>query len=149
MVKFIRTGEGLLVVAFNVALLVVPIVSSALTPAQAVKWAAVINGVTVVARTGLKMTSLVQSGTGAAPDAAGTDGLISDDDEFASVPSGANGNDNMTHMGGQAQIDHLVSDGDELTSMPPTATAVPMTGDPGPPAVLANGNGDGHNTLIG
>src|SRR5450755_1420556 len=69
MVKFIRTGEGLLVVAFNIALLVVPIISSGLTPAQAVKWAAVINGVAVVARTGLKMTSLVQTGTGAAPEA--------------------------------------------------------------------------------
>ena len=70
MVKFIRTGEGMLVVAFNIALLVVPIISSALTPAQAVKWAAVINGVAVVARTGLKMTSLIQTGAGATPAAA-------------------------------------------------------------------------------
>src|SRR5215475_8138736 len=73
MVKFVRTGEGLLVVAFNIALLVVPIISSALTPVQAVKWAAVINGVAVVARTGLKMTALVQGGTAAAPDTATAD----------------------------------------------------------------------------
>lgn len=119
MVKFVRTGEGLLVVAFNIALLVVPIVSSSLTPAQAVKWAAVINGVAVVARTGLKMTSLVQTGTVAAPDAAiaaspeepeGTtaaapidaahiDDLVSDSDEFASLPSVAKNNNNMTPMG--------------------------------------------------
>jgi hypothetical protein len=119
MVKFVRTGEGLLVVAFNIALLVVPIISSALTPAQAVKWAAVINGVTVVARTGLKMTSLVQSGAIAAPDAVlaavpeGSDGataaapidavhgddLVSDSNEFASLPSVANTNGNMTTMG--------------------------------------------------
>src|ERR1700760_4584793 len=87
MVKFVRTGEGLLVLAFNIALLVVPIISSSLTPAQAVKWAAVINGVAVVARTGLKMTSLVQAGSAAAPAAASTDAahvddLVSDSDEF-------------------------------------------------------------------
>ena len=119
MVKFVRTGEGLLVVAFNIALLVVPIISSALTPAQAVKWAAVINGVTVVARTGLKMTSLVQSGAAAAPDgviaavpdgsdgataaapidAAHVDDLVSDSSEFASLPSGASTNGSMTTMG--------------------------------------------------
>ena len=127
MVKFIRTGEGMLVVAFNIALLVVPIISSALTPAQAVKWAAVINGVAVVARTGLKMTSLIQTGAGATPGAAtaaaseapdgATDGaadgtsaaapidvghvddLVSDADEFASLPSVAGINGNMTQMG--------------------------------------------------
>jgi hypothetical protein len=114
MVKFVRTGEGLLVVAFNIALLVVPIISSALTPAQAVKWAAVINGVTVVARTGLKMTSLVQSGGVAATDAAGIDAapldaapidgahiddVVSDSSEFASLPSVASTNGNMTTMG--------------------------------------------------
>jgi hypothetical protein len=104
MVKFVRTGEGLLVVAFNIALLIVPIVSSALTPAQAVKWAAVINGITVVARTGLKMTSLVQGGTAASPeaapaDAAHVDGLVSDSDEFESLPSVANVNGNMALTG--------------------------------------------------
>ena len=123
MVKFIRTGEGMLVVAFNIALLVVPIISSALTPAQAVKWAAVINGVAVVARTGLKMTSLLQTGAGATPgaataaaseapdvaadgttaaapiDAGHVDALVSDADEFASLPSVAGINGNMTQMG--------------------------------------------------
>lgn len=116
MVKFVRTGEGMLVVAFNIALLVVPIISSALTPAQAVKWAAVINGVAVVARTGLKMTSLVQPGALAAPAIAASpeetegataaaplddehiDDLVSDSDEFASLPSVAI-NNNMTPMG--------------------------------------------------
>jgi hypothetical protein len=61
-VKFVRTGEGMLVVAFNIALMVVPTISSALTRAQAVKWAAVINGAAVMARTELKMTAVVQSG---------------------------------------------------------------------------------------
>jgi hypothetical protein len=132
MVKFVRTGEGMLVVAFNIALLVVPIISNALTPAQAVKWAAVINGVAVVARTGLKMTSLIQGGAVAAPEAVAADSpdqlegamadspdqpeeedaaaalddapigdLVSDSDEFASLPSVAinNNNNNMTLMG--------------------------------------------------
>jgi hypothetical protein len=120
MVKFVRTGEGMLVVAFNIALLIVPIISSALTPAQAVKWAAVINGVAVVARTGLKMTALVQSGgtaaalepaprvdpgsledatTAASADAGRIDDAVSDADEFASLPSVANVNNNMTPMG--------------------------------------------------
>jgi hypothetical protein len=130
MVKFVRTGEGMLVVAFNIALLVVPIISNALTPAQAVKWAAVINGVAVVARTGLKMTSLIQGGAVAAPEAVAADSpdqlegamadspeqpeeedaaaalddapigdLVSDSDEFASLPSVAINNNNMTLMG--------------------------------------------------
>jgi hypothetical protein len=55
--KFIRTGEGILVFAFNIALLVVPIVSNALTPAQSAKWAAIIDGITVICRTGLKMVA--------------------------------------------------------------------------------------------
>ena len=61
-VKFVRTGGGMLVVAFNIALMVVPTISSALTRAQALKWAAVINRAAVMARTELNMTALVQSG---------------------------------------------------------------------------------------
>ena len=50
-----------------------------------------------------------------------------------------------------AQIDDLVSDVDEFTSVPSAAAAaaVPVTGDPGPPAVEANGTGNGHTTLVG
>ena len=78
-----------------------------------------INGVAVVARTGLKMTSLVQAGTVAAPegavaastegpegttaaapiDAAHIDDLVSDSDEFASLPSVTGNNNGMTPMG--------------------------------------------------
>ena len=57
--KFIRTGEGVLVFAFNVAMLVVPIVSSALSAGQAVKYAAILNGVAVVSRSGLKIAALI------------------------------------------------------------------------------------------
>ena len=57
--KFIRTGEGWLVFAFNLALLIVPIVTSSLSPATAVEWAAILNGVTVVARSGLKIAAVV------------------------------------------------------------------------------------------
>jgi hypothetical protein len=48
-----------------------------------------------------------------------------------------------------AQIDDLVSDVDEFTSVPSAVEAVPVTGDPGPPAVEANGTGNGHTTLVG
>lgn len=65
--KFVRTGEGILVFAFNLAMLVVPIFSSALTAEQAVKWAGIVNGVAVVSRTGLKMVSIVNGVTGTTP----------------------------------------------------------------------------------
>ena len=48
-----------------------------------------------------------------------------------------------------AQIDDLVSDTDEFTSMPSAMAAVPVTGDPGPPAIHANGTGNGYTTLVG
>jgi hypothetical protein len=57
--KFIRTGEGWLVFAFNLALLIAPIVSSSLSPKTAVEWAAILNGVTVVCRSGLKVAAVV------------------------------------------------------------------------------------------
>ena len=47
------------------------------------------------------------------------------------------------------QIDDLVSDDDEFTSVPPATATVPMSGDHGPPAVQANGTGNGHTTLVG
>jgi hypothetical protein len=65
--KFIRTGEGILVFAFNIALLIVPIVSSSLTAEQSAKWAAVIDGITVISRTGLKMCATAQVPSAPAP----------------------------------------------------------------------------------
>jgi hypothetical protein len=111
--KFIRTGEGVLVFAFNLAMLIVPIVSNALTPEQAVKWAGIVNGVAVISRTGLKAVSVfaeasgippvkignveaqvisadeaVLGGNGGPPEAVvAVAGDPSDADEFASMPS--------------------------------------------------------------
>jgi hypothetical protein len=65
--KFIRTGEGVLVFAFNLTMLIVPIVSNALTPEDAVKWAGIVNGVAVICRTGLKVVSVMQGVTGIEP----------------------------------------------------------------------------------
>jgi hypothetical protein len=62
--KFIRTGEGILVFAFNVAMLVVPIVTSALSPTEAVKYAAILNGIAVISRSGLKAAALFSQVTG-------------------------------------------------------------------------------------
>ena len=70
--KFIRTGEGILVFAFNLVLLIVPIVSNALTAEQSAKWAAIIDGIAVVSRTGLKAVATVQGVTGIAPEQIGT-----------------------------------------------------------------------------
>jgi hypothetical protein len=120
MVKFVRTGEGMLVVAFNIALLVVPIISNALTPAQAVKWAAVINGVAVVARTGLKMTSLAQGGTVAAPEAVAADSPDEPEGAMADSPERPEGEDAAAALD-DGPIDDLVSDSDEFASLPSVA----------------------------
>jgi hypothetical protein len=125
MVKFVRTGEGMLVVAFNIALLVVPIISSALTPAQAVKWAAVINGVAVVARTGLKMTSLVQGGAVAAPGEVAADSPDEPGGAMADSPGRPEGEDAAALD--DAPIDDLVSDSDEFASRPSVAINNNMT----------------------
>ena len=63
--KLIRTGEGWLVFAFNLALLIIPIVSNSLSPTTAVEWAAILNGVTVVCRSGLKIAAI--TGTPSSP----------------------------------------------------------------------------------
>lgn len=57
--KFIRTTEGWLVVGANVALIVTPIVSNALSASKAATLGIILNGVTVVSRSVLKaITSL-------------------------------------------------------------------------------------------
>lgn len=53
--KSIRTIEGVLVALFNLAMLIVPIVTNALPPATAAKYAMIANGILVVSRTALKM----------------------------------------------------------------------------------------------
>jgi len=65
MTKFIRTGEGVLVFAFNLALLIVPIVSNSLSAAESAKWLAILDGVVVVSRTGLKIVAAANSAPGA------------------------------------------------------------------------------------
>jgi hypothetical protein len=65
--KFVRTGEGVLVFAFNLTMLIVPIVSNSLSPEDAVKWAGIVNGLAVVSRTGLKIVAEVSKATGIEP----------------------------------------------------------------------------------
>jgi hypothetical protein len=69
--KFIRTGEGVLVFAFNLTMLIVPIVSNSLSPEDAVKWAGIVNGVAVICRTGLKVVAEVSKATGIQPQPVG------------------------------------------------------------------------------
>lgn len=52
--KFIRTGEGILVYAANAALVVIPIVTNALSATQAVKYGVILDSVAVAARSILK-----------------------------------------------------------------------------------------------
>ena len=113
--KFVRTGEGVLVFAFNLTMLIVPIVSNSLSPEDAVKWAGIVNGVAVICRTGLKVVAEFSKTTGIQPqsvgdlsalvataDSAGNGGAPgvitgptepvvvtgpSDDEEFASTPT--------------------------------------------------------------
>lgn len=69
--KFIRTGEGVLVFAFNLTMLIVPIVSNSLSPEDAVKWAGIVNGVAVICRTGLKAVAEFSKTTGIQPQPVG------------------------------------------------------------------------------
>lgn len=124
--KFIRTGEGVLVFAFNGALLVVPIVSSALTPEQAVQWAAIVNGVTVVSRTGLKIVAVLESASGddapapAVPDA----GYVP---TSAVYHTAAATPDTEPAHSPNIPIETQVSDAEEFMSVPPSAQATPFS----------------------
>jgi hypothetical protein len=62
--KFIRTGEGILVFGLNLVLLIVPIVSNSLTAAESAKWAAVIDTIAVISRSGLKAIATLQNSPG-------------------------------------------------------------------------------------
>jgi hypothetical protein len=128
--KFIRTGEGVLVFAFNGALLVVPIVSGALSAEQAFQWAAIINGVTVVSRTGLKIVSALESGSSAGappppvpyPESAGPV-ATGDADLAPAAPAADLEPADSPHM----PIEPDVSDADEFGSVPPPVPGPPMT----------------------
>jgi hypothetical protein len=125
--KFIRTGEGVLIFAFNLAMLITPIVSSALTPSQAVKWAGIVDGVAVVARTGLKIVSLSQGVTGIAPDPVGAQVTV-DVQQLAAeliqqLPGDVRGPVSADQIVEQLMADapiinQLVSDAEELASVP-------------------------------
>ena len=143
--KFIRTGEGVLVFAFNLTMLIVPIVSNSLSPEDAVKWAGIVNGVAVISRTGLKIVAEFSKSTGIQPQqigdlsalvtsavAAGNSGATdvvtapvgpSDDEEFASTPTaddddsvGAGvGTENGDQAGSLVSVGAGASDGPEPT----------------------------------
>lgn len=65
--KFIRTTEFWLVVIFNAAMLIIPILTNALPATQAVKYAAIVNTATVIARSGLKAIASIGTSTGLTP----------------------------------------------------------------------------------
>ena len=145
--KFIRTGEGVLVFAFNLTMLIVPIVSNSLSPEDAVKWAGIVNGVAVICRTGLKVVAEVSKTTGIQPqpigdlpaavptaDAASNGGAPevisgptepvvvtgpSDDEEFASTPTADDDAVEVPTSATPSPADPDVSDAEEFASVPP------------------------------
>jgi hypothetical protein len=137
MVKFIRTGEGILVFGFNIALVVVPIVSNALTAAQSAKWAAILDGIAVISRTGLKMVASAQAkppaaAAAAALEVAATTGYslagagppaVSGTPAAAAEPTG---DGVLSQVAGAAAPDisaiaQLVADAEEFSDPPPAA----------------------------
>lgn len=154
--KFIRTGEGILVFAFNIALLVVPIVSKALTPGEAVKWAGIIDAVAVASRTGLKVVSLFAQQTGIQPEPV-NQGVVSADEGVEPAPAapgavavapgavaaapGANAAVPMQNLGNGAatgpvstplqadaqSVATVISDEEEFASVPSPSDVVPVT----------------------
>lgn len=78
MTKAVRTLEGVLVLAFNIGMVVVPIVSNALSATQAVKYAAIVNIALVVCRTGLKAVAAMSTTTGLTPAQIGSASLAPD-----------------------------------------------------------------------
>ncbi|MGZ4262024.1 MAG: hypothetical protein ACXVR0_17205 [Solirubrobacteraceae bacterium] len=208
--KFIRTGEGVLVFAFNLTMLIVPIVSNSLSPEDAVKWAGIVNGVAVISRTGLKVVAEVSKATGIEPqpigdlpgqtitaDAAGlasnggapevvtgpthpvvvmgpadpvvsdtASGGPSDDEEFASTPTGdddavdtpaapevgASADDDAVAVplapvviAATGSTDPAVSDEEEFSNMPPASD----TEDDGIVLEPASDNGDAVPEPVG
>ncbi len=148
--KFIRTGEGILVFAFNVALLVVPIVSNALTPQQSVKWAAILDGIAVVSRSGLKMVAAAQgAGTPAAPEPPAP---ALPDTDAAAIAAGADLAPPATGepawqgalqvAGDLSNVGTLVSDAEELATGPSATGSSPGAG-PTASTPLALGAGSG------
>jgi hypothetical protein len=142
--KFVRTGEGVLVFAFNLTMLIVPIVSNALSPEDAVKWAGIVNGVAVISRTGLKVVAEVSKATGIEPQPIGNlsgqvitadAGGPAADDDAVEVPAppvqasgGATADDDAVEapaspmsspVQATASSDPLVSDEEEFGSVPP------------------------------
>lgn len=70
--KFIRTGEGILVFAANLGLLLVPIVTNSLSATNAARDAVVLNVATVVSRSALKAVTSITGYTGIKPSQVGS-----------------------------------------------------------------------------
>ena len=140
--KFIRTGEGILVFAFNLALLIVPLVSNALTPAQSAKWATIIDGIAVISRTGLKMVATAQAGqAGPAKAAVAAVAAQIAAPEQGSLATGAGATNGAATAAGQlgvvvpqlaqtvgtgiSDVEQLVADAEEFADAPSAAQSEP------------------------
>lgn len=59
--KMIRTLEGQIVVAANIALVAIPIITDSLSANQAVRYGVILNGATVIARSALKAIAAIKT----------------------------------------------------------------------------------------
>lgn len=161
--KFIRTGEGVLVFAFNIALVLVPIVSNSLTAAQSAKWATIIDGIAVISRTGLKMVASAQAKPAMTVAAAPGDAIAAYAVAAAAPAPAPVAPDALTPPTGQfspsvipqaaaavapdiAAAGQLVADAEEFADPPTVADSELM---PPPNGASPAGNGQPQNALAG
>jgi hypothetical protein len=122
--KLIRTTEGFLIVASNAALVVVPIVTSAVPASLALKLGVILNGTTLVARQVLKAVALVSGVTGLEPVDPGANAElpIPIEEALAEIEAATNTSVAQTHA-------------EQLTPQPPKAPEpAPAPAPPTPPA---------------
>jgi hypothetical protein len=87
--KFIRTTEGILVIAANGVLIIVPLAGS-LPWGTSVKYMAILNGITVVSRSVLKGIASLSPALGAPTFPAGLPPALENEDEATQVAADLN-----------------------------------------------------------
>jgi hypothetical protein len=134
MVKLVRTGEGVLVFGANAAIIVATAITQNLSPVNGVKYAVILNSVTVISRSILKAVSATQGLTGVTPEQFNPQALpdlqtlvdaVSKQvrDDLAGASAGT--------VAGQAaedipDLEQLVADAEHFDEVPP-ATPEPRT----------------------
>lgn len=122
--KFIRTLEGLIVLGSNVALVLAPIVSSHVSPTQAIKYGAILNSVTVFSRSLLKGVAALNVAGLPAPVQLLSRAHQAELEKAAGTIAGQVASDVGKVTTAVAVEDQLVSDVNEFASQPPAAPSL-------------------------